>query len=227
MIMLEGGSKVLNWFFRLRYNRPTETWNIESRSRSYIFGSKGENNFYFDTSKLDSNGNFITNDYVKVLAVGSKEYVWKPYDTISYDDGYVNPARFKAQAFDAQNSLNAINPMQFKEMTEIKSDTMVFYKDTETTVGEQLDAIIKDGTGIEGSMWGSTTESGYYYTRYKCTIYPAGTVLPHNIYAPINKAGTYTRLSNGKLRQFVGETFTKDSIYDFDIVEFVKRKIKK
>ena len=222
MIMLEGGSKVLNWFFRLRYNRPTETWNIESRSRSYIFGSKGENNFYFDTSKLDSNGNFITNDYVKVLAVGSKEYVWKPYDTISYDDGYVNPARFKAQAFDAQNSLNAINPMQFKEMTEIKSDTMVFYKDTETTVGEQLDAIIKDGTGIEGSMWGSTTESGYYYTRYKCTIYPAGTVLPHNIYAPINKAGTYTRLSNGKLRQFVGETFTKDSIYDFDIVEYVK-----
>lgn len=222
MITLEGGSKVLNWFFRMRYNRPTETWNIESRSRTYIFGSKGENNFYFDTSKLDSNGNFVSNDYVKVLALGNKEYTWKPYDTISYEDGYVNPARFKAQAFDALNSMNAINPMQFREMLSIKSDLMAFYKDTETTVGEQINAIIKNGNGLYGSMWESTNQTGFYYTKYQCAIYPAGTVLPHNIYAPINEPGTFTRLSNGKLRQFVGEVFVADSIYDFDIVEYIK-----
>lgn len=222
MITLDGGSKALNWFFRLRYNRPTETWNIESRSRSYIFGSNGENNFYFDTSKLNPKGGFETNDYIKVLAVGSKDYVWKPYDTISYEDGYVNPARFKAQAYDALNSMNAINPMQFREMNSIKSDTMVFFKDTETTVGEKIDAIIKNEDGIGGSMWENTTRGGYYFTHYKCTIHPAGTVLPRNIYAPINKAGTFTRLSNGKLRQFVGETFVKDSIYDFDIVEYIE-----
>lgn len=57
-----------------------------------------------------------------------KEYTWKPYDSFVYQDGFINPTKFKAKAYDNVNSLNAINPLQFKEMISEKEDKMIFEK---------------------------------------------------------------------------------------------------
>lgn len=219
-------AKLLNWFFRFTYNTSGEMWTIESRSKYYVFGSNGETTFYFDNSKIDSNGYFITKDYLKVIGVGNKEYTFKPYDSFSYPDGYVNNVKFKARSYDFSTSLNTINPLQFKEMISNKKNTIIFEKDTDTQVGSKIsfiDRCISKQYGYDsmrGSMWECTTKSGYYYCKYKCNYIKAGNVLDKNIWQPHNKGG-YTVLSNGQFAYFEGSTFKVNTKYDYDIIDYI------
>ena len=218
--------KVLNWFFRFTYNNPTQQWTIESREKYYAFGSEGETSFYFNTTEIDDDGYFGTRDYVTVLNM-NKEYTWKPYDSFVYQDGFINPTKFKAKAYDNVNSLNAINPLQFKEMISEKEDKMIFEKDTNYKVGEQIDFVDRNieteylANSYNGTMWGYTDKSGYYYTKYKCMIYPAGTELPKQIWQPITH-GSFIHMSNNTTQMFVGGRWNAGTTYDYDIVDYIE-----
>lgn len=218
--------RVLNWFFRFTYNNPSQSWTVESREKYYAFGSEGETSFYFNSDNLDENGYFSTSDYIKIMNM-NKEYTWKPYDTFIYSDGYVNPAKFKAKAFDYANSMNVINPLQFKEIISEKEDTLIFEKDTEYQVGNQIQFTNKNNPSaylendFKGSMWESTTKSGYYYCKYKCNaIYPAGTDLPKPVYQPKTK-NKYIALSDGSIKYFEGGIWRAGDHFDYDIVDYI------
>ena len=222
----ENRMKVLNWFFRFTYNNPTQSWTIESREKYYAFGSDGETSFFFNTTNLDDDGYFGTKDYVTVLNM-DKEYTWKPYDSFVYQDGFINPTKFKARAYDIVDSLNAVNPLQFKEMTSEKEDKLIFEKDTNYKVGEQIAFVDRNieseylANSYKGTMWECTGKSGYYYTKYKCVIYPAGTELPKQVVQPITH-GSFIHLSDNTTQMFSGGRWNYGQTYDYDIVDYIE-----
>ena len=220
------GNGLTNWLFRASYESPN-TWTFKVRYLDYVFGSQSKVSFFFnEDEKLNNAVGFYTRDFIKVLKLNTRpdgtlfreDYYWKPLETIKYPDGYTDTRQVKVYGYDMDKDSSMDNPVQFKEMTSDEMTDLFFFKGDENTI----DTFAGNVTKID-SFWQHTTAGGLYYVQEPCTIYPAGTYLPHDV--TIQKS---VKLSNGENIIASGErphTFEQKSLdgeyntYDFDIVD--------
>ena len=98
---------------------------------------------------------------------------------------------------------------------------LYFFKEEES----DIDTFVNDVNEVD-TMWTHTTQTGLFNTQIPCTIYPAGTYLPHDV--TITKT---VKLSNGVIKIATPEnpiTFEQlneeqeYNVFDFDIVDEYK-----
>lgn len=202
------------WFVDVKYN-DNPSWSISVKHLDYIFGSKSKVAFFFNTNEKTDSG-FYTKDYIKVLQVNDMNYkgdfYWKPTDVIKYNDGYIDTRQVIVYGYDSDKDASIDNPMQFKDIVG-ENDVLYFMR----TDDMEMDTLNTDVKVIE-SLWdkGVTSTSGYYFCKTSGTIYPAGTVIPHDIIVEDRNI----ILSNGDLITPSNPLNAKArEIYDYDIVD--------
>lgn len=223
------GENLRNWLFRASYESPN-TWTFKIRYLDYIFGSQNKVAFFFnEDEKLNNSTGFYTRDYIKVLQLNTRpdgtlfkeDYYWKPLETIKYSDGYTDTHQVKVYGYDSDKDSSIDNPVQFLEMSSKDLKDLYFFKEE----GSDIDTFVNNVNEID-TMWTHTTQTGLFNTQIPCTIYPAGTYLPHDV--TITKT---VKLSNGEIKIATPEnpiTFEQlnenqeYNTYKFDIVDEYK-----
>jgi len=182
-----------DWLIKVIYN-SSNTWSFKTRYVQFIFGSKNDISFFFNTSIKNNNGTFFTDDYIKIYKNQSndklnltKEYYWKPCNVIMYSDGYIDPLKFITYGYDDDKDSTIDNPIQFKEMVGENTQKLFFGKNDE---GENT--ILYDNVIEIDTMWdkiksddfynySATNVSNNYYLKVPCTVYPSGTTIPYRM----------------------------------------------
>ena len=223
------GENLRNWLVRAYYESPN-TWTFKIRYLDYIFGSQNKVAFFFnEDEKLNNSTGFYTRDFIKVLQLNTRpdgtlfkeDYYWKPLETIKYADGYTDSRQVKVYGYDSDKDSSIDNPVQFLEMSSDDLKDLYFFKEEES----DIDTFVNDVNEVD-TMWTHTTQTGLFNTQIPCTIYPAGTYLPHDV--TITKT---VKLSNGVIKIATPEnpiTFEQlneeqeYNVFDFDIVDEYK-----
>lgn len=208
-----------NWIVKIGYESPN-LWSLKVRYLDYIFGSESKVTFFFNENEKIDNRNFYTKDYIKILNINdkidgslfTKDYYWKPNETIKYSDGYTDVRQVKVYGYDEDKDSSIDNPVQYQEITSNNIKNLYFMV-SET---EDVDTFNSNVQEID-SLWGHTTSTGTYFCKTSGTIYPKGTKLPESV--TITKT---VKLSNG--RTIVASpsnphTFEKGERFDYDVVD--------
>jgi hypothetical protein len=195
------------WIFKAEYNSPN-MYSFYVKSLKYIFGSANTATFFFNTDTKISENEFSTKDYIKVLSINgySRDYYWKPCETIRYVDGFEDNRKVYVYGYNSDKDESIDNPFEFQDMTAIKSQNLYFIDDSYNSNVVEIE-----------SLWGNTTVSGLYHCNISGTIYTAGTKLPHDV--TITKT---VKLSNGETLVATKNnphTWAKGYTYDYDIVD--------
>lgn len=220
------GYNLRNWLLRAEVDSPN-TWIFKVRYLDYIFGSQNKVAFFFnEDEKLNNSTGFYTRDFIKVLQLNTRpdgtlfkeDYYWKPLETIKYSDGYTDSHQVKVYGYDSDKDSSIDNPVQFLEMCSNDLKDLYFFKEE----GSDIDTIVNNVKEVD-SMWSHTTQTGLFNTQIPCTIYPAGTYLPHDVVIEKN-----VKLSNGTIIYANPQsTYTfkqindkgELAVYDYDVVD--------
>lgn len=206
--------QVKDWLIKIKYE-SSKFWTFKVRYLDYIFGSKNNVSFFFNTDTKNNNNTFITDDYIKITKNQNlsnqfdKDYFWKPCDTIKYSDGYVDPRQFKVYGYDSDKDSAVDNPMQF---LELNADNNLYFMKSD----DDYDEFLGDVKEIE-DLWDYTSMSGTYFCKQSGTVYPSGIILPKDI-----KITKTVHLSDGSVKKASVSNpvvFQKGTAYPYDIVD--------
>jgi hypothetical protein len=144
----------------------------------YVFESLNDVRFFYDNSikVVDINTSTALNDYIKILRINSKssnkdvslgsDYTFTLVDSITYNDGYIEPRRIQITLNDADNDGTVDNPLQFVEVVEpvtsqtVADNRFLFWTKTLSTDGYYYYIPTNDITIVQTTVSGA---SGTYF----------------------------------------------------------------
>jgi len=169
-------NKDSSWLILVSYS--STGWTFKLRTLMYVFESLNDVRFFYDNSikVVDINTSTALNDYIKILRINSKasnhdsslgsDYTFTLVDSITYNDGYIEPRRIQITLNDSDNDGTVDNPLQFVEVVEpvttqtVEDNRFLFWTKTLSTDGYYYYIPTTDITIVQTTVSGA---SGTYF----------------------------------------------------------------
>jgi hypothetical protein len=129
--------------------KEADRYVIRVRYLNYVFGSVGQNRFYFDSNEKKYNdliGN-VVKDQIKILGINTasdfitplkQDVPFEIYDSIKYDDGYESVSEIKLSFNDADSDGVVDNPESFEQVVGQDVDlNYLFFKEVVDQYGTE------------------------------------------------------------------------------------------
>jgi hypothetical protein len=126
----------------IAFVKELDRYTVRIRKLGYIFGSLGQNRFYFDGTEKrynDQLGN-VVKDQIKILGINSgkdlitelrQDIPFEILDTIKFDDGYESTTELKLSFYDSDSDGVIDNPEAFEKIVGIDQElNYLFFKET-------------------------------------------------------------------------------------------------
>lgn len=147
----------------LAFVKEADQYTIRIRGLDYIFGSIGQNRFYFDANEKaynDEVGN-VVKDQVKVLGINpnyshssmlKNDFIFEIADTIKFDDGYESTSEIKIAFKDTDSDGVIDNPESFEQVVGTDLDLKyLFFKKTVDQTGTSTYSLVDNVVQPNGS----------------------------------------------------------------------------
>jgi hypothetical protein len=143
----------------IAFVKEADEYIIRIRALDYIFGSLGQNRFYFDGSQktYDSRTGKVVKDQIKVLGINTNSELIYPLkrdipfeisDTVKFDDGYQSTEEIKIAFADSDDDGIIDDPDSFEEI--VGSDlslSYLFFIETVDDLGNKIKQFVDNSDG--------------------------------------------------------------------------------
>lgn len=121
--------------------KEPDQYRVKIRGLDYIFGSKEQNRFYFDTNekKYNDQQGLVVKDQIKILNINTgsdsitklqSDFSFVVDDTIKFDDGYESGVEVKVGFYDKDDDGVVDNPEAFEQVIGLDSElNYLFFKE--------------------------------------------------------------------------------------------------
>jgi hypothetical protein len=147
----------------MAFIKEADRYVVKIRKMQYIFGSLGQNRFYFDSNEKKYNdqlGN-VVKDQVVVLNINTgsdfvtelkQDIPFEISDTIKFDDGYESTSEIKMSFYDSDNDGVIDNPDAFENIVGLDQDNpesrYIFFQESVDQYGTKSYALIDNSSSL-------------------------------------------------------------------------------
>jgi len=140
--------------------KEADRYVIRVRYLNYIFGSIGQNRFYFDSNEKKYNDLIgkVVKDQIKILGINTTNNFITPlkqdvpfeiYDSIKYDDGYESVSEIKLSFNDADSDGVVDNPESFEQVVGQDIDlNYLFFKSVVDQYGTEKFELLDNSNNL-------------------------------------------------------------------------------